>query len=485
MKRGRSIPKFLLTLALVFLVQCLFQNCDSGFNSLSSQDQGANSQGGWDSCPITTAPIYPSSKRILYVDSSDGDDSRDGLTAASAWRTLKKAGDLASAGDLVLLKGSFLDEQLTPRNSGTLSERIVFKSAPGQVAKLSKRGISISSKSYIVIDGLEMTDIYFPYATIILSSSNNISVRNMNIHDTSRIGIYDGSYANRIEDNVFSRCGPTPTDPQVCAQDSDPAKKCANDGNYSCILMNSTANTKNIITRNKFNFSNGPLMVLNGGPGSIGNEISYNDLSNPWSVGLINFGANQSLIQCNKIHGSSGGTALLITSSDNIIRYNQIYDNKGEGLALRTFPGTKTSRNHIYGNTITGNGGPNIRLTMQYIPNYEPDNMKDNVFENNIFWDNNHLRDGHWYYPNPHSKMVEQFEVVIDMYHSNVSWEQGSLNGNIIRNNINGSRLDEPGNGWFMLVLAGGVGSTFLTLDEAQATYPQNISGNKIEKPVF
>lgn len=487
-RKIRVHSKFLYLGMLIFCLQMFFQNCDvSVFQALTSEVKESASR--IDSllsknCPITIAPGYPNPKRSLFVDSENGNDSLDGLTSKTAWKSLKRAGDSASPGDQVLLRGAFTDEQLVPQNSGSPSERIIFKSAPGQVAKLSKRGINLSLKSYIVIDGLELTDIYFPYATIIMSSSTHIMVRNMNIHDTSRIAINENSTDNRIEDSIFSRCGPPPTAPQVCAQDSDPQKKCANDGNYSCVLMNNTANARNTITRNTFSYSNGPQVVLNGSVGSVDNEISYNDFSNPWSVGLINYGASHSLIQCNRIRDAKG-TAFVVTSSDNIIRFNQIFDNGLEGLALRTYPGTKTIRNHIYNNTITRNGGPNIRLLMQYVPTYEPDNMKDNIFENNIFWDNNRSQDNHWYYHNPRSKMLEQFEIVIDMFHSNFSWPSGSLNGNIIRNNINGSRKDEPGTGWLMFAGGGGVGSFFMTLEEAEVSYPQNISSNTTEDPLF
>ena len=65
------------------------------------------------SAKVWNPPVTPA--RTYYVDSSGGDDKRDGLTPKSAWRTLGRASRLTlGAGDRLLLKrGSIFNEELS------------------------------------------------------------------------------------------------------------------------------------------------------------------------------------------------------------------------------------------------------------------------------------------------------------------------------------------------------------------------------------
>src|SRR5438132_12182954 len=80
--------------------------------------------------PQYAAPAIPGPPlRTLYVDGGAGDDSRSGLTATDAWRTLAKVNASVRAGDLVLISGAFTNDHVAPAASGTATDRIVYRAA--------------------------------------------------------------------------------------------------------------------------------------------------------------------------------------------------------------------------------------------------------------------------------------------------------------------------------------------------------------------
>lgn len=65
-----------------------------------------------------------------YYVATTGNDSNPG-TESSPWKTLKKAGDKAVAGDTVLIKGGVYKAPLFPKNSGASANYISFKGVQG------------------------------------------------------------------------------------------------------------------------------------------------------------------------------------------------------------------------------------------------------------------------------------------------------------------------------------------------------------------
>jgi hypothetical protein len=75
-------------------------------------------------CVLTSAAFA----MTYYVDATGGDDTKDGQSASSAWKTIAKVnGSTFSAGDQILFKrGEVWRESLVPPSSGAVGNPIVF-----------------------------------------------------------------------------------------------------------------------------------------------------------------------------------------------------------------------------------------------------------------------------------------------------------------------------------------------------------------------
>ncbi|MFP4248906.1 MAG: right-handed parallel beta-helix repeat-containing protein [Armatimonadota bacterium] len=104
-------------------------------------------------------PAQDPPARTLYV-AIDGDDSADGLSAASAWRTLRHAAGEVRAGDTVLIHEGTYQEHVPIRATGDDGAPITFRAAPGEKVWLDGSGqkrptaITLAHKSHIRLDGL-------------------------------------------------------------------------------------------------------------------------------------------------------------------------------------------------------------------------------------------------------------------------------------------------------------------------------------------
>ena len=73
--------------------------------------------------------VFTTFSKEIYV-AKNGNDSNPG-TEASPYLTISKAASVAVAGDIVYIKAGTYEETLTPANSGTAGNPIVFQSFPG------------------------------------------------------------------------------------------------------------------------------------------------------------------------------------------------------------------------------------------------------------------------------------------------------------------------------------------------------------------
>lgn len=111
---------------------------------------------------FTTASAAPT-PRTLHV-STHGDDTRDGLTADNAWRSIARAAAEARAGDTVLVHGGEYEEFVVVRGTGDTGAPLTFRAAPGEVVWMTGSGRArhtaflVTGKSHVVIDGFRFRD---------------------------------------------------------------------------------------------------------------------------------------------------------------------------------------------------------------------------------------------------------------------------------------------------------------------------------------
>ncbi|MBT1685988.1 right-handed parallel beta-helix repeat-containing protein [Dawidia soli] len=105
------------------------------------------------------------SQTVYYVDGANGNNSNNGLTPGSAWKTIQKAGNSATPNSTVLIRGGTYNENVTINVSGAAGQPIVFKAYPQETVLLDGTGTSgtrlltIQNKSYLTIEGITLQNL--------------------------------------------------------------------------------------------------------------------------------------------------------------------------------------------------------------------------------------------------------------------------------------------------------------------------------------
>lgn len=147
-------------------------------------------------------PLTPAYEPTLYV-STSGDDGADGRSEAKALRTLQKAADLATAGDVVWVRGGVYASNLTFQGTGTQEAPIVFESVPGECAVLDGTGLArhqhlrFVNANHYVFRNFEVRN--SPAQGIYLDESSAILITNVRSHHNGLSGIQNvGGSGNRF-----------------------------------------------------------------------------------------------------------------------------------------------------------------------------------------------------------------------------------------------------------------------------------------------
>lgn len=110
----------------------------------------------------------------LYVDGANGDDSNDGLSMATAWKTIQKSFDSASPGSTVWISEGTYVEHPVLHVSGLPGQPITFQNEPGELVSidgdpiLGSTIVTIEDRSHIVIRGLRIQNLIMPDAVGLL-----------------------------------------------------------------------------------------------------------------------------------------------------------------------------------------------------------------------------------------------------------------------------------------------------------------------------
>ncbi len=389
-----------------------------------------------ESAPLQLTVANPTTRdRTLHVDAVGGDDAYDGLSPTTPWRTLERANQAVVAGDTVLLLGTFVHEAIRPLTSGTADRPITFRSAPGATAVLhgGLLGAAVwldGARSHVIVEGLALVNTTLTGVFLSEGAHHNV-IRNCDLAGVE-IRIYDGASDNVIESNVIGDVG------SEAANEGD-AIWIANGASRNRILYNRVTN-------------GGHTLVHVGGdrPGDaevVDNVVAYNVLSNRWATPLLlTWRARRTLVEANHVSdGARNGVVaprpgIQIAASDNVIRYNAVFDNAGAGIHLGGYVFRDIAQdsigNQIYHNVFYGNGtaaGGGTEQAGVAVLVFEKDGraVRDNVLANNVFFRNRGF-----------AFAGAVYSVVIEHFHTPAAWPEGSLNGNRFSHNI---FLREPG----------------------------------------
>ncbi|HWA51788.1 MAG TPA: right-handed parallel beta-helix repeat-containing protein [Patescibacteria group bacterium] len=359
-----------------------------------------------------------SSFAATYYVSPSGNDSYGG-SLASPWKTLTHAANIAVSGDIVYIRTGTYHEVLAPIVSGAQSSPITFKAYQGETPIISgvnsggsppnvtglATGINLANKSYIVVDGLIVRDVYDHWAD--LTNANNNTLQNMTFTFSTQYGtgnwqgiLMDGSSFNKILNSTIEKWG-CPQDVYNCGGDAINMKG----GAYN-----------NLIQGNTFGSAmHAEVQIQSGHDNIIRQNTFTNDIEKDLEItDRVQNTTYHNLIELNTFRQAGwnnenhGGMHIQMASSRNIIRNNIFTDSSGEAMNCEVWSDSgdivyDCANNRVYNNTIVhtmidpggypnGAGGSNQNWIPGglYIDNfgYGMYPITGNVFKNNIFYDN-------------------------------------------------------------------------------------------------
>ncbi|RJP78011.1 MAG: hypothetical protein C4522_13925 [Desulfobacteraceae bacterium] len=323
-----------------------------------------------------------------YFVKPNGDDSKDGKSDSTAWRTISKANNTLLYGDIVNIRTGTYAEPIQPVNSGKQDQHITYQRYQTDTVTISGvlTAINIENKSYIKIDGIRVVE---PKHFSVKTGNGDYNII-QNCHFEgggawSSIYISDGSDYNKILNNTITATCPC-------------AGPCGRDYGGPSDLIQIYGGSYNLIQGNKLYYSDHIAIVVQARTGAAQyNIIRENLFDNKWHTNLsTGHGAKNTLIENNIIQNAGEEhlqnyccheedrtksrekhKSIQLNASYNIIR-NNISINNGS-FAPETWSGVgECNHNRIYNNTFFEDYHA-IRTTSD-----QP--HLDNIFKNNIFY---------------------------------------------------------------------------------------------------
>jgi hypothetical protein len=263
------------------------------------------------------------SAAVYYV-ATTGNDANSG-TETLPWNTIQKAANTMIAGDSVYLRGGTYPERVTPQNSGSGSNYIVYAAYPGETVIIDGSGISllddlnglfeISGKDYIRVSGLRIMNAgpNMDNAGILVSNSSHIIIERNYTYNTvsSGIAVWGSNNITVDENEVELAC---------------------NDGRQECI---SVAGTENFEVMNNH--------VHNSGPGTNGGEgIDIKD------------GSSNGTVHHNRVHNVNR-LGIYVDAWDKHTSHievyqNVAYENAADGFVIASEMGGLLENIRVYNN---------------------------------------------------------------------------------------------------------------------------------------
>ena len=173
---------------------------------------------GCETKPLTFRTTAEARKPAVFHVSTKGNDAADGLTSATAWRTIRKACREVAPGDTVLVEPGVYDEMISPCRGGAKGRRITFRSTRPGAAVLSGMGVLpavvvMEQRNDVTVDGFGVDtgsgDWVSAATLVILNNCRGVEILNCRRALTSKAsscgaGIFaSGCRDLRIQGNVL------------------------------------------------------------------------------------------------------------------------------------------------------------------------------------------------------------------------------------------------------------------------------------------
>lgn len=326
---------------------------------------------GYSSIATATTTI-PSA--IRYVTTTGG-GLRDGSSWANAWAGMPSANNV-SAGTLVLVAGgNYTSNYIYPSNSGSLNAKIVFQANYGEVVTITSNvgsgTIIIVNRSYIIVDGINISGGNVNEPAIALSNATRCAVVNCEVQNLSAWGCTVNGTYNLFHNVNFHNWG-------SAAQQDSPSGIAFNtsNSNYNCVQYSTFSR-----------IGHDHIICINGAKY---NKILNNVFDCYWGMAweAVLSGSDYNLFEGNWVRYagtqysiSAYKPGIELSSSYNTVRRNIFQDNSSHAIEISALGGGGAHDNLIYNNVIYHNKGGAIWFM-------DLSNQHNNKFANNIIYYN-------------------------------------------------------------------------------------------------
>jgi len=386
-----------------------------------------------------------------YIDGSSGNDNNAG-TIDSPWETIGQANTTLIAGDTVYIRAgtyTISGAAIGPINSGTAGSPITYSAYPDEIVNLvgtSKYsiGIDLNGRDYIHVTGVSRHNMKFTgfgcnfragYSELAYAGNYNeidhCEFGAFYDYPSTTAGVYyrgstlqHGSQYNHIHDNYFHdwQWFTTSSDGPVLLEigeenGTDATRYNVIEDNifshagHHCVGLQGMYNVFRNNTVHNEDYWTGPaIKTYSPNETTYGERTIYGYRVMQLGSGMSGYVGN-SLVEGNRIGPSGismlswysdgrdgrgtqrGGTAFYLNSSNNIVRYNDVFEPVGKGIYFRRYSGGEVKYNHVYNNTIYHSGysiendincDERFPVVLDYVANY----IEYNIVKNHLFHSN-------------------------------------------------------------------------------------------------
>jgi hypothetical protein len=307
--------------------------------------------------------------QTFYV-SPTGNDANAGTSSATAWQTVQKACNTATAGSTVLIKAGTYTESLIMNVTGTSGMPITFTTSPNESVIIDGGGVdggvnapttllNIMNKSYINIVGIKFRNAMGNYSVgiIISGTSNNITIDRDTIENIHFSTNSADPVSFGFNTNPFLVKGDNPTTPITDITIQNCLIKTSRTGTSEALSLSGNVDGFSVLNNTVRNISNigidiaghwsacyacVPTSLNQARNGKVaGNLVYFCRSSYRISAGIYVDGGRDVIIERNTVYqcgrGISIGCENVGKSSSNIaVRDNVIYKNDQSGISLGT-----------------------------------------------------------------------------------------------------------------------------------------------------
>jgi hypothetical protein len=423
-------------------------------------------------CLALLAGLAHSASAAEYFVSPNGNDSNNGTSVSSAWRTIAKANGVLVAGDTLRLRGGeYVNDPIAPKNSGKSGAPITYAGYDGERPVLTGRSplslthaIYLKGNSYIVVQNIVVNGkAPSPAATV------------------AHFATLDGASYSEIRDSEFTYAdgwsgfdliGDTHHILILRNRIDFVGMWSREDDDFGDSIWISETAHHNLVASNYLTHGGHDLLRTKGYSNLIQDNLFDNDWSTVVGEGLgarnLTLDGNRNVFQRNIVRGtkksidSPWNQAMKVEGTGNIARRNLLLDNHHDAFTSEVGSWQRYARdNRIYNNTIYNNGG--VAWRIRY---YENDlRPSGNIFKNNLVYANRKL---------PYNETGDT-DFWIYMYGSGVD---APADNQVINNMVAKSKAGDAKVYFDPPNLLG-------PLSDAEKRFPKQISGNIQAVPVF